>query len=217
VYLPRHFEAPEGELARFLSSAQAADLITRAAAGLVASTLPLLFDADSQPKGTFYGHLARANPQWSDLVSDEALVLVRGPEAYVSPSYYPSKAEHGQVVPTWNYISVQARGRLIVHDDPAWTEALVRRLTEHHEGARSNPWSVDDAPQEYVHAQLHAIVGIEVQIEELSGKWKLSQNRPAADIVGVISGLQHGTPREAEVAEVMTQPRDGSPQPPSNG
>jgi transcriptional regulator len=136
------------------------------------------------------GHLARNNDQWRRPVLGEALAILRGPDAYVSPSWYATKTEHGRVVPTWNYIVVHAYGELVVHDDPAWVEALVRRLTGQHEAGRPHPWSVDDAPGGYLHGQLRAIVGIELRITRLEAKWKLSQNRSAADVDGVITGLR---------------------------
>jgi transcriptional regulator len=117
------------------------------------------------------------------------MVIARGPDAYVSPSAYASKAQHGRVVPTWNYVTVHAYGRLVVHDDPVWVEALVRRLTDHHERGREQPWSVDDAPAKFYAGQLRAIVGVELVIERVEAKFKLSQNRPAADIDGVVATL----------------------------
>ncbi len=115
---------------------------------------------------------------------------MRGPDAYISPGWYASKAEHGRVVPTWNYVTAHVYGELVVHDDPGWTEDLVRRLTVKHESAREHPWSVDDAPRGYIEGQLRAIVGIELAITRIEAKAKLSQNRPAADIDGVIAGLR---------------------------
>jgi transcriptional regulator len=152
--------------------------------------VPLLLDADAGPLGTLRGHVARANPLWRDAAHrDEALVVFQGPQAYVSPAWYPSKAEHGKVVPTWNYVMVQARGRLRVIDDVAWLHALVTRLTATHEARRANPWAVDDAPPDYVASTLRAIVGLEIELVSLAGKWKVSQNRSAADREGVALGL----------------------------
>ncbi|RDI65369.1 putative FMN-binding protein [Nocardia pseudobrasiliensis] len=119
----------------------------------------------------------------------EAMVIVRGPDAYVSPGWYPSKGEHGRVVPTWNYVTAHVYGRLTVHDDPAWVERNVVELSERHEGGRVNPWSVDDAPPQFISGLLRAIVGVELSITRIEAKFKLSQNRPSADIDGVISGL----------------------------
>ena len=134
--------------------------------------------------------MARNNDQWRQQVLGEALVIVRGPDAYVSPSWYASKAEHGRVVPTWNYVTAHVYGRLIVHDDPDWVGALVRRLTIRHEADNPLRWSVDDAPASFVAGQLRAIVGVELVISRVEATAKLSQNRPAADIDGVITGLE---------------------------
>ena len=133
----------------------------------------------------------RANPAWREAAFDNsALVVFQGPHGYVSPAWYPAKAEHGKVVPTWNYVMVQARGRLRAIDDPAWLLQLVTRLTERHETPRSAPWAVSDAPADYVQTMLRAIVGIELELTSLSGKWKVTQNRPAADRAGVVDGLK---------------------------
>ena len=128
------------------------------------------------------------------------MVILAGPDAYVSPAWYATKREHGRVVPTWNYITAHAYGRLVIHDDPTWVEANVRRLTEHHEAARADPWSVDDAPEPYVAGQLRAIVGVEILIDRVEGKWKLSQNRSDADIAGTIEGLEGTGEREVSAA-----------------
>ncbi len=141
--------------------------------------------------------MARANAQWrtsSDSV--DALALFAGSDAYVSPSLYPSKREHGRVVPTWNYTSVHVYGRLIVHDDPGWKLDLVRRLTEHHEAGRAQPWAVDDAPPDFIERQLGAIVGLEIAITRIEGKRKLSQNRSAADVEAVAEALSAGSTRD---------------------
>jgi transcriptional regulator len=138
------------------------------------------------------GHLSRANPQWRDLdPTTEALVVFRPADAYVSPSFYASKREHGRVVPTWNYLAVHAWGPVLVHHDRTWKESLVRKLTDEHEGNRRVPWSVDDAPADFVQKMMGAIVGIEIPIVRLQTKLKLSQNRPTADIAGVIAGLSN--------------------------
>ena len=129
-------------------------------------------------------------------------MIVRGPDAYISPAWYASKAEHGRVVPTWNYVTAHVYGRLVVHDDTAWTEDLVRRLTAKHEAGRARPWSVDDAPPEFIAGQLRAIVGVELLITRIEAKAKLSQNRPAADVEGVIDGLRaRGDARSADAVE----------------
>ncbi|MFI6041299.1 FMN-binding negative transcriptional regulator [Nocardia sp. NPDC051321] len=186
MYVPAHFAADEQAVDDLLAQHGAADLIIATPDGMVATMLPFVYDSGAR---TLRGHLARNNDQWRRTVLGEALVIVRGPDAYVSPAWYASKAEHGRVVPTWNYISAHVYGQLIVHDDPAWVEQLVRDLTEHHESGRPQQWSVDDAPPKFIAGQLRAIVGVELAITRIEAKFKLSQNRPAADIDGVVSGL----------------------------
>ena len=179
------------------------ELITSGHGGLDASIMPLLVD-DAATRLT--GHLARGNEQWQRADPNvPVLVTWRGPDAYVSPGYYPSKVEHGKVVPTWNYITIQARGTLTVHDDPAWVRAVVSSLTDVHEAAFAAPWAISDAPPDFIDTMLRAIVGIEVQITSLEGKWKLSQNRPAHDIIGVIDGLASRQAVPGNVGEAMRQ------------
>jgi transcriptional regulator len=189
VYVPAHFAAGADETAELLAGVRAADLVTATADGLTATYLPLLIDPTWGPHGSLVGHVARANDQWRRPVLGQALVIVRGPDAYVSPSWYAVKAEHGRVVPTWNYVTVHVHGELVVHDDVEWVERLVRRLTDHHERDRAEPWSVDDAPPGYVAGQLRAIVGVELVIDRVEAKLKLSQNRSPADVDGVVAGL----------------------------
>jgi transcriptional regulator len=155
-----------------------------------ATHLPLLLDAAEGPHGTLYGHVAKANPQWRALAAGgPARAIFAGPEAYVSPSLYASKAEHGKVVPTWNYVAVHAIGPVEVIEDAARLHALVSRLTDHHEGPRAEPWAVTDAPAAFVAGQLKGIVGLVLRIETLIGKRKLSQNRSETDRAGVVQGL----------------------------
>lgn len=190
MYIPEHFAARPQAVAGLLAGLGAADLITVTEDGLVATFLPLLFDPAVGEHGALLGHVARNNDQWRRAALGEALVIAHGVDGYVSPSYYASKAEHGRVVPTWNYVTAHVYGTLIVHDDPEWVGDLVRRLTERHEAGREHPWSVDDAPAAYVAGQLRAIVGVELRISRVEAKAKLSQNRPAADIDGVVEGLE---------------------------
>ncbi len=155
-----------------------------------ATHLPLLLEAAEGPRGTLYGHVAKANPQWRALAAGgPARAIFAGPEAYVSPSLYASKAEHGKVVPTWNYVAVHAIGPVEVIEDAARLHALVSRLTDHHEGPRADPWAVTDAPEAFVAGQLKGIVGLVLRIETLIGKRKLSQNRSETDRAGVVQGL----------------------------
>lgn len=176
------------------------DLVTATSVGLLATLLPFVYDAEAGEHGALLGHLARNNDQWRHEPQGEAMVIVRGPDAYVSPGWYASKAEHGRVVPTWNYVTAHVYGRLVVHDDPVWVDALVRRLTDRHEGSTGlRPWSVDDAPPAFVAGQLRAIVGVELLITRVEAKAKLSQNRPPSDVDGVIAGLTaHGDVASAE-------------------
>ena len=194
MYVPAHFKPDDAAVRELLAHHGAADLITSTSRGLLATLLPFVHDhagggADDGAWGTLLGHVARNNDQWREPAQGEALVIVRGPDAYISPSWYVTKQEHGRVVPTWNYVTAHVYGRLVVHDDPGWVEALVRRLTDHHEAARAEPWSVDDAPSPYIAGQLRAIVGVELVIDRVEGKFKLSQNRSDADVEGVVAGL----------------------------
>jgi transcriptional regulator len=187
MYIPAHFAASEEEVADLLVNHGAADLVTVTEDGLLATMLPFAYEP-SVP--ALYGHVARNNDQWRKPATGESLAIVRGPDAYVSPAWYESKREHGRVVPTWNYVTAHVYGRLVVHDDPAWVEDVVRRLTAKHEGMKGEPvWSVDDAPRPFIEGQLRAIVGLELQITRIEAKSKLSQNRPLADVEGVITGL----------------------------
>jgi transcriptional regulator len=190
MYVPSHFAVDEATTRRLLAGLGTADLVTATPRGLVATFLPILYEPAPDGFGSVVGHVARANDQWQLPVLGEALMIVHGPDAYISPSWYPSKADHGRVVPTWDYVTAHVYGRLVVHDDPVWLESLVRRLTDKHEALSTRPWSVDDAPAPYVAGQLRAIVGIEVAISRVEAKAKWSQNRPGADIDGVIEGLR---------------------------
>ena len=221
VYIPAHFRPPDDDAVRaLLAEHGAADLITVTDQGLLATLLPFVFvppepvppwaaapepalpGPASHPLGRLLGHVARNNDQWRLPAIGESLVIVRGEDAYISPSWYAAKAEHGRVVPTWNYVTAHVYGELVVHDDPAWVEAMVRSLTAKHEGGRSAPWSVDDAPPPFLRGQLRAIVGVELLITRIEAKFKLNQNRSAADIAGVVDGLGHdGRPSFAALTE----------------
>lgn len=202
MYVPGHFAADEELLGELLRNHGAADLVTQTDDGLVATMLPFVYVPEAGEHGALHGHVARNNDQWKRPARGESLVIVRGPDAYISPSWYASKAEHGRVVPTWNYITAHVYGQLVVHDDAEWKEDLVRRLTAKHEGRREHPWAVDDAPRAYVEGQLRAIVGVELLITRVEAKAKLSQNRPAADVDGVIEGLrERGDTASADAVE----------------
>ena len=184
MYVPSHFAMTPDQQDAFLRSVTAADLITPTADGLVATFLPLLYE-----DGALLGHVARNNPHWSVPPTGDSMVIVRGPNAYVSPGWYPSKREHGRVVPTWNYVTAHVHGRLVVHDDVTWLRSLVTRLTERFEARQAEPWAVTDAPPTFIDGQLRAIVGLELQITHVEAKAKLSQNRPAADQEAVRAAL----------------------------
>jgi transcriptional regulator len=189
MYIPAHFAADDATVHELLTRHGAADLITLTADGLLATMLPFAYESAAGQRGALLGHVARNNDQWREPALGDALVIVRGPDFYVSPDWYASKREHGRAVPTWNYLTAHVYGRLVIHDDTAWLDALVRRLTAKHEGGRTEPWTVDDAPAKFVEGQLRAIVGVEVVIDRVEAKFKMNQNRSAADVDGVIAGV----------------------------
>jgi len=214
VYVPDHFRPTDDDVRRLLANLDAADLITPTADGLLATFLPLIFEPpgaspEAGEHGRLMGHVARNNRQWKTPATGEALVIVRGPEAYVSPAWYATKQEHGRVVPTWNYVTAHVHGRFVVHEDRDWIERNVRALVGRHEAGRPAPWSVDDAPVDYIEGQLRAIVGVEVVISRIEAKLKLSQNRSKADVEGAIDGLvEVGDPRSVATAAVMRSTED---------
>jgi len=207
VYRPKAFDVTDlGELHRLIEGSGPAHLVSMTPTGLTASVVPLLLERGSGEHGTLVGHLARVNRHWRDVRPGiESMAIFAGPDAYISPNWYATKGETGRVVPTWNYEVIHAHGELVVHDDPVWLDALVRRLTDRHEAGLPKPWSVDDAPADYAAAQLRAIVGIELRITRLEGKRKLSQNRSRPDVEGAIAGLSNGTPSEQQIADRMSQ------------
>lgn len=183
-------------------------LVSQSATGPLVSHLPLWLDPSEGPYGTLYGHLARSNPQSRALVEDAGVLAVfQGPQAYVSPSFYPGKAEHGRVVPTWNYQAVHARGTVEVFDEPERLLPLLERLTDQHEAGRAQPWQVADAPADYLQGMLRAIRGLRLPIDSLQGIAKLSQNRNAADREGVRQGLATSAdPSARALGELMSDP-----------
>ena len=191
MYTPRAFALDDlPEIQQLIQHTRLAQLVTVGENGLQASHLPLLLNPDEGPNGTLYGHLAKANPQWRELQNGgEALVIFAGADAYISPAFYPAKAEHGKVVPTWNYIAVHAYGTPAVFSDAERLLKVVTALTDRHESGRAQPWRVSDAPADYIDGMLKAIVGFALPIKRLVGKRKLSQNRSAADMAGVRDGL----------------------------
>jgi transcriptional regulator len=166
-------------------------LISHGASGLEANSIPFLIDPNASKFGTLQAHMARANGQWRSLSeAGEVLVVFQGADHYITPGWYETKRETGKVVPTWNYLIVQARGRPRVIEDPVWLRVQIEALTNRHESGRAAPWAVGDAPEGFVEAQVRAIVGVEIEIAAIEGKWKASQNRPVADRAGVIAGLE---------------------------
>ena len=192
MYIPALFLETRPEVIRAaIEHHPLATLITVGTEGIAASHLPLLFDPTEGPHGVLRGHLARANPQWKTHQPQyEALAIFSGPEHYISPTWYPSLREHGKVVPTWNYVVVHARGQLSFTEDRAWLLRNVSALTDAHERTIDPPWRVADAPPEFIDHMLQAIVGVELKITRLEGKWKVSQNRPVADRQGVVQALE---------------------------
>ena len=204
MYLPKHFEQTDpAALQALMREHPLATLVSSAPDGPTADHVPLEFDPGAGPHGALRGHVARANPLWRQAAGTQVLAVFCGPQAYVSPSHYPSKAATHKVVPTWNYAVVHAHGALRAVEDAPWLHALVSRLTGHHEAPRSMPWAVTDAPDDYVQPMLRAIVGIEIPVERLVGKWKLSQNRTPADRDGVIAGLAQGAADALATAALM--------------
>jgi len=165
-------------------------LVSHGPQGLVANAMPFLIDAGASKFGTLRAHMARANGQWRDLAgAGEALAVFQGPDHYVSPSWYATKREAGKVVPTWNYVMVQARGAARAIEDEAWLRRQITALTQSQESSRLAPWAVTDAPEDFIAAMVKQIVGVEIEIADIRGKWKASQNRSPADRAGVVEGL----------------------------
>jgi transcriptional regulator len=217
MYQPAHRRFEVEDSAAFLAELCAvvpATLVTHGPDGFHASILPMLFDPDDGPHGTLRGHLARGNAQWREIEAaidaggngaGEALAIFDGPDAYVSPAWYEEKRRTGKVVPTWNYVTVQAHGTITTVHDPDWLIPHVGRLVARHEADRPDPWALTDAPDDYIRTQARAIVGLELRITRLEAKAKLSQNRSDMDIEGAITGLNAGSPKEHAVAERMVR------------
>lgn len=210
MYQPPHFVETRLDVLHALIRAHPLGLlVSNGTDGPIANPLPFLLDADAGPHGRLRAHLAKANPQWrtiSENTEIPVLVVFQGAESYVTPSWYQTKRETGKVVPTWNYAVVQVRGRARIVDDKEWLAGQIAELTTIHEARRAEPWQVTDAPAPFIEAQIKGIIGLEIEIIEISGKWKVSQNRPIADRVGVANGLQAGgdTPA-AEMAHLVRQ------------
>jgi transcriptional regulator len=225
MYQPKHFSVTDQRaIESLVRDHSLATLMLGGSDQPEADHIPLLWVLASESpenpgrlQGSLQGHVARANPLWQRAAQSEsaapvaALAIFHGPQAYVSPSGYASKREHGKVVPTWNYMVVHISGRLVAHDDPVWLMQLLHRLTDTHEASLAKPWGVDDAPAPYIEQLSRAIVGIELVVERVEAKYKLSQNRPATDIAGVIAQLQSTAQAHATaVAGAMALQNEGA-------
>ncbi len=191
MYEPAHFKIEDREELLAVIRANALGLlISQGEDGIIANPIPFVLARDRAGGDLLRAHLARANPQWKAIAErPDVLVVFQGTDHYVTPSWYAAKREHGKVVPTWNYVHVQVRGVAVIHDDPAFVRPQIEALTAAHEAGRVEPWAVDDAPERFVEAQMRGIVGLEIPISTISGKFKLSQNRSADDYMGVQAGL----------------------------
>lgn len=211
MYQPPHFRETRLDVLHALIRAHPLGLlISNGPDGPIANPLPFLLDAEASPNGRLRVHLARANPQWRMLADDlgtSVLVVFQGADTYVTPSWYETKRQTGKVVPTWNYAMVQVRGAVRVIEDAEWLARQISDLTASHENRRQAPWAVTDAPPAYIQAQIKGIVGLEIDITEISGKWKVSQNRPLEDRVGVAEGLDadETSPATVEMAHLVRQ------------
>lgn len=206
MYLPSHFQETRVDVMHDLMRAHPlATLVTFGGDGIIANHIPMVLHADASEHGVLRGHVARPNPFWKNLdPSVEALAVFQGPHHFITPTWYPSKQENGKVVPTWNYAVVHAHGPLIIIDDADWLLEQVNSLTSEHESARDRPWAVSDAPANYIEAMLKGIIGLELPINHLDGKWKVSQNRDRKDREGVAQGLkQEGTASSIQMAELI--------------
>jgi transcriptional regulator len=206
LYLPAHFNETRTEVMHALMRARPlAALVTSSDKGLIANHIPVQTLNEPAPLGSIRGHIARANPLWRDYrEGTEAMAIFQGPHVYISPSLYPSKTQTGEVVPTWDYAVVHARGVLRFINDAEWLRSFVAGLTAAHEASRPQPWKIDDAPREYIEKMLRLIVGFEFSILSLTGKWKVSQNRPLADQQGVLQGLQDASDADSrEIAAML--------------
>ncbi|OCJ14080.1 transcriptional regulator [Rhizobium sp. AC44/96] len=204
MYQPPHFREDDLDTQHALVRAHPLGLlITAGQSGLIANPVPFLLDAAASQKGTLRLHVARANGQWRDIEAGaEVLAVFQGANSYVTPSWYKTKQETGKVVPTWNYAIVQAKGSARVIEDANWLLAQITAITRQQEGEREKPWAVGDAPDDFIRAQMKGIVGIEIEISSIEGKWKVSQNRPVADREGVVVGLGE-MPDQAEMIDLV--------------
>ncbi len=208
MYTPKYFEEANIEvLHELIRTHPLATLVTMSSHGLNANHIPMYLVQDTSEYGILRGHVARANPVWRDLVNEvEALAIFQGADTYISPSWYSTKQEDGKVVPTWDYVTVHAYGPLRVVDDVVWLRELLENLTTQHEAPLSEPWSIADAPREYIDKMMTAIVGIEIVIRKIHGKWKVSQNQPEQNQESIVVGLQEqNTGATVAMAQLVEQ------------
>jgi len=207
MYLPPHFQEDRIEVQHQLIREHPLGLLISAGpGGLIANPVPFLIVPEASERGTLRCHISRANGQWRELMAvEECLVVFQGPQAYITPSWYQTKQDTGKVVPTWNYATVHAWGRPRVIEDEAWLRQQIGALTQSREATRAEPWHVEDAPAAYVSAQIKGIIGIEIPISRLEGKWKVSQNRPEADRRGVADGLREQGPAGTAMADLVDE------------
>jgi len=213
MYVPPHYEESRPEMLHALIAKHPLGiLVTHGSKGLDANHLPFEMETDSDSLGRLHTHVARANPIWRDIASgDEVLVVFRGPDAYISPNWYPSKHEHHRQVPTWNYVVTHAHGHVTVHDDERYLRGLVGRLTKRHEASQPRPWRMGDSSQAFIDEMIASIVGLEIAITRLTGKFKLNQNKEQRDVVGAaraLKALGHDAIAEAMLAHVAERTHD---------
>ena len=211
MYLPPHFAVTDSEtLHQMMQAHPLGALITHGEGGLDANHLPFEFDAGEGEHGVLHAHVARNNPLWQEVKDgDEVLVIFKAADGYISPSWYPGKQEHHKLVPTWNYSVVHAHGRIQIHDDARFVRRLLANLTRHHEAGETTPWKMADAPRDYLEAMVQAVVGIEIEITGLVGKFKLGQNKEEADRLGAANALQERG--QSALAEAMLTPPSSLP------
>jgi transcriptional regulator len=209
MYIPKHFEETRVPvLHAFVEAHPFCTLVTMGSSGLIASHIPVVLEREGTSLGVLKGHVSRANPQWREFTPEvEALAIFVGPDHYITPSWYAEKAETGNVVPTWNYAAVHAYGWLAIVKDAAWLRAHVEALTKIHEAERSTPWKVSDAPEEYVSAMVKGIVGLELAVTRIEGKWKASQNRSERDRQGVAQGLGELATENSRAMKALVEER----------
>jgi transcriptional regulator len=211
VYIPKfNLETRPDVIHNLIETHPLATLVTMGTSGLIATHLPLVLHRSEGPNGTLRGHISRANPQWRELNSTvEALAIFTGPEHYITPNWYPEKAEDGKVVPTWNYAVVHAYGPITLIEDPAWLLTHLNSLVTQHESTFPQPWKISDAPEDYIASQLRGIIGIELPIHRLEGKWKVSQNKSEPTLRSIERGLEElDTPESLAMRDLVSGKRD---------